>query len=93
MSSADSGPDRRLFVVYLGGDVAAGRMGEDHEVVLVAAPDPKAARRQAKAKWSGVGRAHVDALAEIHRIDGHRVRLEPDDSDGDEIDVDPRYVP
>ena len=83
----------RLYVVYLGGDVAPGRMGEDHEVVLVAAPDPKAARRRARAKWTGVGRPHVDALAEVHRVDGHEVRMEPGAPAGDEIVVDPRYVP
>jgi hypothetical protein len=83
----------RLYVVYLGGEVVAGRMGEDHEVVLVAATTVKEARRLAKRKWKGVGRAHVDALAVVHRIDGHDVRLEAADADGDEIEVDPTYVP
>ena len=27
----------KLYVVYLGGDLMPGRMGEDHEVVVVAA--------------------------------------------------------
>ena len=85
--------DTRLYVVYLGGDVVAGRMGEDHEVVLVAATSVKEARRRAKRKWRGVGRPHVDALAVVNRIDGHHVRLEAGDEDGDEIEVDPTYVP
>ena len=84
--------DAHLYVVYLGGDVAPGRMGEDHEVVLVAAPDPKAARTRARAKWTGVGKCHVDALAEVRAIDGQHIRLEPG-ADGDDIEVDPSYVP
>src|SRR5688572_16160000 len=82
-------PRTHLFVVYLGGDVAAGRMGEDHEVVLVAATDPRAARRRAKAKWAGTGRPHVDALARVDRVDGHVVHLEPAPVEGDDIVVDP----
>jgi hypothetical protein len=93
LSSHPPTPDARLFVVYLGGDVAPGRMGEDHEVVLVVAQSPKEARRRARSKWSGTGRAHVDALAEVRRIDGHTVRLVADGPDGDEIDLDPTYVP
>jgi hypothetical protein len=94
-TSADTPTDARphLYVVYLGGDVVAGRMGEDHEVVLVAAGTVKEARRLAKRKWRGVGRPHVDALAVVHRIDGHEVRLEAGGEDGDEIEVDPTYVP
>ncbi len=100
MSTADipsatdaDGSEPRLYVVYLGGEVVTGRMGEDHEVVLVAATTVKEARRLAKRKWKGVGRAHVDALAVVHRIDGHQVRLDPGDDDGDDIEVDPTYVP
>ncbi len=87
------GTEPRLHVVYLGGDVVAGRMGEDHEVVLVAATSVKEARRLAKRKWKGAGRPHVDALAIVHRVDGHHVRLEAGEADGDEIEVDPTYVP
>lgn len=92
-TSTQPASDPGLYVVYLGGDVVPGRMGEDHEVVLVAAATVKEARRRAKAKWSGVGRPHVDAIAEVHRVDGHDVRLEPGGPDGDEIVVDPTYVP
>jgi len=92
-SSAEPDGARVLYVVYLGGDVGPGRMGEDHEVVLVAAADVKDARRRAKAKWTGAGRAHVDAIAEVHRVDGHDVSLVATATEGDDIEVDPRYVP
>ncbi len=65
-----------LFVAYLGGELGPGRMGEDHEVVLVVAEDTLAARRAAKAKWGGDGRAHVDALTRIDMIDGYAIGLE-----------------
>ena len=41
------------------------------------APDPKDARRLAKAKWQGAGRPHVDAVVEIDVVDGFAVCLEP----------------
>ena len=92
-SGPDVEPAPRLYVVYLGGDVVPGRMGEDHEVVLVAAGSVKEARRRAKRKWNGVGRPHVDAIAEVHRVDGHTVELVPGGPEGDGIVVDPTYVP
>ena len=66
-----------LFAAYLGGELAAGRMGEDHEVVFVVAEDTESARRAAKAKWGGDGRPHVDALTRLDVIDGFAVGLEP----------------
>jgi Domain of Unknown Function (DUF1543) len=66
-----------LFAAFLGGELAAGRMGEDHEMVFVVAEDTKSARRAAKAKWGGGGRAHVDALTRLDMIDGFAVGLEP----------------
>ncbi len=66
-----------LFAAFLGGDLSAGRMGEDHEIVFVVAEDMTSARRAAKAKWGGGGRAHVDALTRIDMIDGYAVGLEP----------------
>jgi Domain of Unknown Function (DUF1543) len=66
-----------LFAAFLGGELAAGRMGEDHEVVFVVAEDAESARRAAKAKWGGDGRAHVDALTRLDMIDGFAVGLEP----------------
>lgn len=64
-----------LYVVYLGGQSLPGRMGEDHEVVVVVATDVPAARKAAKAKWSGVGSAHVDAVQQLDVVDGHKVAL------------------
>ena len=64
-----------LYAVYLGGDLAEGRMGEDHEVVFVAGNDAKDVRRRARAKWSGVGTAHVDAIRRIDVIDGYEISM------------------
>ena len=44
-----STPGRQLYAIYLGGDPAPGRIGEDHEVVFVVAEDVISARRQARA--------------------------------------------
>jgi hypothetical protein len=52
-------------------------MGEDHEVIHVVAPDPVSARRLAKQKWRGSGRAHVDAVLHLDVVDGFAVVLEP----------------
>jgi hypothetical protein len=65
-----------LFAAFLGGELTPGRMGEDHEVVFVVADDMISARRAAKAKWGGDGRAHVDALTQIDMIDGYAVSLQ-----------------
>ena len=43
----------QLYAVYLGGDPAPGRLGEDHEMVFVVATDPRAAKQAARAKWTG----------------------------------------
>ncbi len=64
-----------LYVAFLGGPLAEGRVGEGHEVVMVVADDLKEAKAQAKAKWSGVGRGHVDALQRIEMIDGFEITL------------------
>ena len=69
-----------LYAVYLGGDLAPGRMGEDHEVVFVVGEDLDDVRRRAKAKWKGMGRAHVDAVERLDRIDGHEIRVVADPS-------------
>jgi len=65
-----------LFAAFLGGELTPGRMGEDHEVVFVVADDMISARRAAKAKWGGDGRAHVDALTQIDMIDGYAIGLQ-----------------
>jgi hypothetical protein len=79
-----------LYVVYLGGDLVEGRMGEDHEVVLVVGDDPAEAKRNAKAKWRGQGKAHIDALQRIDRIDGYELTLQPG-SPGDDLTLDSNY--
>ena len=65
-----------LYAAFLGGELTDGRMGEDHEVVFVVADDVISARRAAKAKWGGDGRAHVDALTRLDMIDGFAIGLE-----------------
>ncbi len=76
-------PGVHLYAAYLGGPLDDGRMGEDHEVVLVVAVDPGEAKSKAMAKWRGAGRGHLDALERIDRVDGHRV-LVSEVADGDE---------
>jgi hypothetical protein len=66
-----------LYAAFLGGDLETGRMGEDHEVVFVAAEDARSARRAALAKWGGAGRPHVDALTRLVMVDGYAVDLAP----------------
>jgi hypothetical protein len=75
-----------LYAAFLGGELLDGRMGEDHEVVFVVADDLLTARRAAKAKWGGDGRAHVDALTRIDMIDGYTIGLEGGGS-GDRIET------
>jgi hypothetical protein len=65
-----------LYAAFLGGELGPGRIGEDHEVVFVVAEDMPSARRAARAKWGGDGRAHVDALTRLDRIDGFAIGLE-----------------
>ncbi len=72
-----------LFAALLGGELSPGRMGEDHEVVFVVAEDMESARRAARAKWGGDGRAHVDALTRLDRIDAHAVGLTPEGAGDD----------
>ena len=74
----------QLWAVVLGGSGAPGRLTEDHETVFVVAEDEKIAKSLAKKKWSGVGRAHVDALMSLSSVDGYRIELRPaDDAQAD----------
>ena len=66
-----------LYAAYLGGPLDDGRMGEGHEVVLVAAVDRREAAARAVAKWRGAPPGHVDALERIVRVDGFDVSLSP----------------
>jgi hypothetical protein len=82
----------QLYVVFLGGDPAPGRMGEDHEVVAVVASDVKSARAKARAKWTGVSKGHVDAVRVLKVIDGYEIVLQP--SSFDEVtELDVTYEP
>jgi hypothetical protein len=83
----------RLFAVYLGGDPAPGRLGEDHEVVFVVTSDPRVARRAARAKWTGSDpKPHVDMVQELDAVDGYEVRLTHTGRAGS-MAVDPTYEP
>ncbi len=64
-----------LYAAYLGGPLPDGRMGEDHEMVMVVADDLQQAKALATAKWSGAGRGHVDAVQQIDMVDGYEVSL------------------
>ena len=82
----------QLFVVYLGGDPAPGRMSEDHEVVLVVAADVAEARRVARHKWGGKSRPHVDAVRRVTVVDGYLLRLERT-TQSELVEVDLTYEP
>lgn len=82
-----------LYAVYLGGTPVAGRMGEDHEVVFVVAPDPAAMKKAAKAKWRGHGRPHVDAFEELSSVDGYAIHLVETGTDAPRQITDDNQVP
>jgi hypothetical protein len=84
-----------LYAVYLGGDLAPGRMGEDHEVVFVVADDLRDARRRAKQKWAGSSTPHIDAVQRLDAIDGFEIELRQDPSSGraDRTLLDTEYDP
>jgi hypothetical protein len=75
-----------LYAAFLGGELAANRMGEDHEVVFVVAEDTASARKAAKGKWGGGGRVHVDAVTRLDVIDGYAIALAPS-GEGDVTDM------
>ena len=77
-----------LYAAYLGGPLDGGRIGEGHEVVLVAAVDRADAKAKAVAKWRGAPPGHLDALERIVRVDGWAVTLtESDDVAADEVEM------
>ena len=76
-----------LYAAFLGGPMSEGRMGEGHEVVMVVAEDLSEAKARARAKWSGTGQGHVDALQRIDRVDGFEIGLHPK-GEGDHIALD-----
>jgi hypothetical protein len=76
-----------LYAAYLGGPLDAGRMGEGHEVVLVAAIDRADAKAKAVAKWRGTAPGHLDALERIVRVDGWSVALTESADTDDEVEM------
>jgi hypothetical protein len=95
MAATDSADDvmPRLYAVYLGGDPAPGRLGEDHEVVFVVTTDTVTARRAARAKWTGTDpKPHVDMVLELDAVDGYEVALTHTGKVGS-LPVDPTYEP
>jgi hypothetical protein len=81
-----------LYVVYLGGEPAPGRLGEDHEVVVVVANSLQEARAAARAKWRGESKGHVDAVQALRVVDGYEVRLVPTVL-ADDVELDVTYEP
>src|SRR5579864_6622325 len=81
-----------LYAVYLGGELASERMGEDHEVVFVVGENLDEVRKRARAKWTGHGSAHVDAVRRLDAIDGYTVALH-EVGGGDRTMLDNEYVP
>lgn len=65
----------KLYLIYLGGQLAEGRMGEDHEVIAVVAEDQTAAKQRAKVQWKGVGAPHIDAVRCLDTVDGYQVTV------------------
>jgi hypothetical protein len=83
----------RLYAVYLGGDPAPGRLGEDHEMVFVVTTDYRSARRAARAKWTGADpKPHVDMVQELDAVDGYEVTLTHTGKPG-ALPLDPTYEP
>ena len=62
-------------------------MGEDHEVVFVAASDPAQAKALARSKWGGSGRGHVDAVRRIDQVDEYVVSLTQVADGGDRTEL------
>ena len=90
--SEHTGESNELYVVYLGGDPAPGRLSEDHEAVVVVAANVKEARAAARAKWGGQSKGHVDAVQVIRGVDGYAVQLVPSPL-GDDVEIDVTYEP
>jgi len=67
----------KLFAVLLGGSGGPGRLSEDHETVFVVAEDERSAKTQARKKWTGHGRPHVDALSSVESVDGYDITVNP----------------
>ena len=69
-------PSPKLYIVFLGGNLPPNRFGEDHEIVTVVANSQEEAKKLAKSKWSGYGKAHIDGIMQVDVVDGYKVKLE-----------------
>jgi hypothetical protein len=86
----------KLFIVFLGGKLAHGRLGEDHEVVAVVAENKEEARLQAKLKWNGLNQdgVHVDAVEELIEVDEYEIVLQRKTGNGTgKRNIDDQYTP
>ena len=68
-------PSPKLYIVFLGGNLPPNRFGEDHEIVTVVANSQEEAKKLAKSKWSGYGKAHIDGIMQVDVVDGYKVNL------------------
>jgi hypothetical protein len=68
-------PSPKLYIVFLGGNLPPNRFGEDHEIVTVVANSQEEAKKLAKSKWSGYGKAHIDGIMQVVVVDGYKVNL------------------
>lgn len=76
----------KLFVCYLGGKLVPGRIGEDHEVIIVVAEDLKDAKKKARLKWAGQPiDVHVDYITELDVVDGYKINVVKIDGDDSKI--------
>lgn len=66
----------KLYIVFLGGNLPPKRFGEDHEIVTVVANSQEEAKKRAKSKWTGYGKAHIDGIMQVDIVDGYKVKLE-----------------
>lgn len=66
----------KLYIVFLGGNLPPNRFGEDHEIVTVVANSQEEAKKLAKSKWAGYGKAHIDGIMQVDVVDGYKVKLE-----------------
>ena len=85
----------KLFVVFLGGKLKDGRMGEDHEVVVVVAEDSNDAKMKARKKWKGSDQesVHIDSIMELSSVGGYVVSLSRIEDEEDDICINSSYVP
>ena len=65
--------------------MAEGRIGEDHEAVMVVASGQMGAMSKGRAKWKGVGKAHVDRVVKLEMVGGYNISLVSNYQDSQDI--------